>query len=192
MLSTLLMLSTLQSASPTMYIPKETAGVFYSQHTGYYFPLDSSSTPRLSNTWSSDSYISDLEKLRAVERLATAKREIEKLAETASEDDWDGEGASKVSSKTSKIALRFVDLIPRDVVGDDLEIDATPFGSIDFEWVLDRDVMLNVIVLSSGEIGFAYSVHGERENGKELWGGILPEPISEAFDRVFNRKGLDG
>ena len=168
------------------YSVRETAGVIDSQLADYYFSIDPSSGSRGS------SYISNLEKPKAAKRIAAAKREIKQLAETASEDNWDGGGASKVLSKTTTIALRLVDLIPPDVVGDDLEIDATPFGSIDFEWVLDRDVMLNVIVLSSGEIGFAYSVHGERENGKEFWGGILPEPISEAFDRVFNRKGLDG
>ena len=65
-------------------------------------------------------------------------------------------------------------------------------GRLDFGWVLDRDVMMNVIVLPTVEIGFAYSVHGERNDGKAIWEGTLPLRILEAFDRVFDREGLDG
>lgn len=125
-------------------------------------------------------------------RLQDARREIEKLAQTAHEENWDGEGASKLSTETIKIALKLVDTFPPDALGDDLDIDATPFGSIDFGWVLERDVMLNILVLSSEEIGFAYSVHGEMRDGKELWKGTLPTPVSEAFDRVFNQERWDG
>ena len=179
-------------ASPVVYIVTGNSAAIDSQHTGYYFSVHLPSESPRSNTRSRDPYILNLDTFRVAKRVATAKREIEQLAETASEDNWDGEGGCKVSSDTITIALGLVDLIPSGVLGDDLEIDATPFGSIDFEWVLDRDAMLNVIVMSSGEIGFAYSVHGERKNGKELWKGLLPRSISEAFERVFNRKGLDG
>ena len=48
--------------------------------------------------------------------------------------------------------------------------------------------MLNIIVLPSREIGFAYSIHGERDDGKVLWEGTLPRRISQAFDCVL--KGL--
>ena len=121
-----------------------------------------------------------------------AAREIEELSQTVHQEKWDGEGATKLSAQTSKIALELVAMFPHHVLGDYLDIDATPFGSIDFGWVLDRDVMMNVIVLPSGEIGFAYSVHGERKDGKVLWEGTLPGCISEAFGRVFNREESDG
>ena len=138
------------------------------------------------------SYISSREKYTATGRSKDTEREIKQLAQTAGEDNWDGEGANKLSMETIEVALKLVATFPSDVLGDDLDIDATPFGSIDFGWVLERDVMMNVIVLPSGEIGFAYSVHGERDDGKELWKGTLPNRISEAFDRVFYREGLDG
>ena len=47
------------------------------------------------------------------------------------------------------IVCQLVALFPPDVLSDDLDIDETPFGSIDFGWVLERDVMLNIIVLPS-------------------------------------------
>ena len=118
-------------------------------------------------------------------------QKIEKLAQTAGEDNWDGEGAIKVSSETIEVARKLVAAFPSSVLGDDLDIDATPFGSIDFGWVLERDVMINIIVLPSGEIGFAYSVHGARGGGEEPWeGSTIPSNVLEAFDKVFNRHGF--
>ena len=118
-------------------------------------------------------------------------QKIEKLAQTAGEDNWDGEGAIKVSSETIEIARKLVAAFPSGVLGGDLDIDVTPFGSIDFGWVLERDVMMNIIVLPSGEIGFAYSVRGARGGGEEPWEGTtIPRSVSEAFDKVFNRHGF--
>ena len=125
--------------------------------------------------------------------VARRRQEIKKLAQTAHQDNWDGEGANKVSKETIEVALKLVAAFPSSgVLGDDLDIDATPFGSIDFGWVLERGVMMNIIVLPSREIGFAYSIHGERDDGKVLWEGTLPRRISQAFDRVFNLKGSNG
>ena len=118
-------------------------------------------------------------------------QKIEMLAQTAGKENWDGEGAIKVSPETIEIARKFVATFPPNVLSEDLDIDATPFGSIDFGWVLERDVMMNIIVLPSGEIGFAYSVHGTRGGGKEQWEGTtIPLSVSEAFDKVFNRHGF--
>ena len=137
-------------------------------------------------------YTSAQERRAPTELLQNARQEIQQLAQIAHEENWDGEGASRLATETIELALKLVDTFPSDALGDDLDIDATPFGSIDFGWVLERDVMMNVLVLSSGEIGFAHSVHGERRDGKKLWEGTLPSPISEAFDRVFNQERSDG
>ena len=126
---------------------------------------------------------------------ATTPREdtiqkIEKLAQTAAEDNWDGEGAIKVSWETIEVACKLVTMFPQNVLHEDVDIDVTPLGSIDFGWVLERDVMMNIIVLPSGEIGFAYSVHGARGGGKEPWEGTTIRSVSEAFNRVFSRHGF--
>ena len=117
-------------------------------------------------------------------------RKIEELAQTAGEDNWDGEGAIKVSWETIEVARKLVTTFPQNVLRENLDIDVTPLGSIDFGWVLERDVMMNIIVLPSGEIGFAYSVHGARGGGKEPWEGTTIRSVSEAFDKVFNRHGF--
>ena len=147
--------------------------------------------PSLSRT------IADDDTLAQGKHVSTApprdvRQEIQDLAQIACEENWDGEGANRLAAETIELALELVDTFPSDALGDDLDIDVTPFGSIDFGWVLERDVMMNVLVLPSGEIGFAYSVHGERDDGKESWDGTLPFLISEAFDKVFNQERSDG
>ena len=133
---------------------------------------------------------------KATERLKDAKQEIERLAQTAGEDNWDGEGADKLSDNAMRVALKLVGAFPPDVWNvdweDDLDIDVTAHGSIDIGWVLERDVMMNVLVHASGEIGFVYSVRGEEDHGRELWKGELPACIEEAFDKVFYQRRLDG
>ena len=128
------------------------------------------------------------------QRLQYAKHQVQNLSQTAGHDNWDDEGADKVATETVSVALELLATFPYsehpDILGEDLDIEATPFGSIDFGWALEQDVRMNVIALSSGEIGFAYSVHGERDNGKVPWEGQLPHFVWEVFDRVFNREGL--
>ena len=128
--------------------------------------------------------------IQEIQPQKDAVQQIKQLAQTAGRDNWDGEGAIKVSPETVKVACELVATFPHNVLGGDMDIDATPFGSIDFGWVLERDVMMNIIVLPSSEIGFAYSAHGDRNDGKEPWDGTIPHPISEAFDKVFNRHGF--
>ena len=127
---------------------------------------------------------------QATTPLKDTMQKIEKLAQTAGEDNWDGEGAIKVSWETIEVARKLFTTFPNNVLSENLDIDATPLGSIDFGWVLERDVMMNIIVLPSGEIGFAYSVHGARGGGKEPWEGTAIRSVSEAFDKVFNRHGF--
>ena len=124
--------------------------------------------------------------------LESAKQEITNLAEIGQQENWDGEGASKISTETIEIARKLLEVFPTYVLVEDLDIDATPFGSIDFGWVLERGVMMNAMVLPSKEIAFAYSVHGKRDDGKLQWDGTLPPDLSEVFDKVFHYERSDG
>ena len=127
---------------------------------------------------------------QANKSMEDAMKKIELAAQTSGKDNWDGEGAIKVSPETIEIACKFVAMFPHNVLSEDLDIDVTPFGSIDFGWVLERDVMMNILVLPSREIGFSYSVHGDRNDGRESWRGTMPRSISEAIDKVFNWDGM--
>ena len=111
-------------------------------------------------------YTSAQERRASTELLQNARQEIQQLAQIAHEENWDGEGASRLATETIELALKLVDTFPSDALGDDLDIDATPFGSIDFGWVLERDVMMNVLVLSSGENRIC-PLGSWREKGRE-------------------------
>ncbi len=191
-----MLLSTSSSLSPLVYTRIGPARETNSEPT--YDPITvifRSDAPLIDPSPSriiADDYTSAQERRVPTELLQDARQEIQKLAQIAHEENWDGEGASKLATETIDLALNLVDTFPSDALGDDLDIDATPFGSIDFGWVLEGDVMMNILVLPSGEIGFAYSVHGEGREGKELWRGTLPSLLSEAFDRVFRQERSDG
>lgn len=135
---------------------------------------------------------SNTRKPKTTKCLEKIRQEIRQLALTANKEDWDGEGATKLSAKTRDIALKLVDSWPSYVLENDIDIDVTPFGSIDFGWVLERNVMLNILVLSSGEIAFAYSIGDKGDSGKELWKGVLSTRVSEILDIVFNQQQSDG
>ena len=143
-------------------------------------------TPSLSQDLRVVSYLTTQATTFAEDTMQT----IEMLAQTAGKDNWDGEGAIKVSPETIEIARKFVATFPHNVPSEDLDIDATPFGSIDFGWLLEGGVMMNILVLPSREIGFSYLVHGDRNDGKEPWRGTMPRSISEAIDKVFNWEGM--
>ena len=108
---------------------------------------------------------------------------IEKLTETAGKEDWDGEGALALSSKTIVIAQYLVDFFPSFDLEPD--ISATPHGEIDFEWAISRDTMLTISVGPSGEIAFAGLFGNTRLDGQEeLEDKRLPHFVSACFKRL--------
>ncbi len=116
-----------------------------------------------------------------------ALRMVEEISEDCAMDDWDGEGADRVPSESVVIARNLVANLPPHALTTGLDIDATPFGSIDFEWVLETEAMLNILILPSGELGFAYSVREDVGEGKVRWEGSIPTPIAAALNRVFEQ-----
>ena len=125
--------------------------------------------------------------MRNMNAIELVKENIKRVAMNAREDNWDGDGADGVSEETEYMALKLVDLLPSYTICHELEVDATPFGSIDFEWVLDDRLILNILVMHSRRIGYAYSVHGDRNNREEGWEGEgLPAFVSDAIDKVFH------
>ena len=118
-------------------------------------------------------------------RRSRAMQDIEQLAVNCQNDNWDGEGADRVSSETVKIAREFIGQLCEETPLSDLYIDATPHGSISFEWVPAEQVMLDVLILPSGEIAYAYLIRGDEGSGRDQWQGTIPKSIVEAVDKVF-------
>ena len=118
-------------------------------------------------------------------RRSRAMQDIGRLAVDCRNDNWDGEGADRVSPETVRIARSFAEQLPAKALHEDLHVDATPRGSICFEWVPRDYVMLDIGILSTGEIGYAYLIHEDEGSGKEQWKGALPESVLNAINRVF-------
>lgn len=88
-----------------------------------------------------------------------------------------------VDENTVLTAKKMVDDLPDDAGKPD--VTATPHGEVDFDWVVDRDLMLTVSVGPGGnEIAFAGLFRGARLNGREQWTGTLPKFICCCFERL--------
>ncbi len=116
------------------------------------------------------------------------KREVHSLLEEAGTEDWDGEGALALAPETVDIAQKLIDGFPPHVGRPD--VNATPHGEVDFDWVIDRNVMLIISVGPSKEIAVAGLFHGARLNGCEPWEGTLPQFVNYCFERLRETQNL--
>ena len=112
--------------------------------------------------------------------------EIERLENDCRESNWDGEDADPVSSETLEIARSFVDQLSDKAISEDLFLEASPYGDIEFEWVPHDDVMLTIIILTSGEIGVSYWISDDRDFKREPWEGTIPGFASDAIGKMLN------
>ena len=119
---------------------------------------------------------------------ASLKREVQGLLEDAGTEDWDGEGALALAPETVDIAQKLINEFP-PLVGKP-DVNATPQGEVDFDWVIARNVMLTVSVGPSKEIAFAGLFHGARLNGCEPWEGTLPQFVNYCFELLREMQNL--
>ena len=119
---------------------------------------------------------------------ASLKRVVHGLLKDAGTEDWDGEDALALAPETVAIAQKLIDEFPPLVGRPD--VNATPHGEVDFDWVIDRDVMLTVSVGPSKEIAFAGLFQGARLSGCEPWEGMLPQFVNSCFERLRETQNL--
>ena len=122
------------------------------------------------------------------EERDSLKREVRNLLEDAGTEGWDGEGALALAPETTGLAQKLIDEFPPHIGRPDIA--ATPHGEVDFDWVIDRNVMLTVSVGPSKEIAFAGLFHGARLNGCEPWEGMLPQFVHCCFERLREAQNL--
>ena len=135
-----------------------------------------------------ESYYTDTTSEYPNEERVSLKREVHGLLEDAGTEDWDGEGALALALETVDIAQKLIDEFPPHVSRPD--VNATPHGEVDFDWIINRDVMLTVSVGPSKEIAFAGLFHGARLNGCEPWEGTLPQSVNCCFERLREAQNL--
>ena len=122
------------------------------------------------------------------EERVSLKREVHGLLENAGIEDWDDEGVLALAPETVAVAQKLIDEFPPHVSRPD--VNATPHGEVDFDWVIDRNVMLTVSVGPLKEIAFAGLFHGARLNGCEPWKGTLPQFVNCCFERLREAQNL--
>ena len=122
------------------------------------------------------------------EERISLKREVHGLLENAGIEDWDDEGVLALAPETADLAQKLIDEFPPHIGRPDIA--ATPHGEVDFDWVIDRDVMLTVSVGPSKEIAFAGLFQGTRLNGCEPWKGTLPQVVNYCFERLCETQNL--
>ncbi|MCY3871872.1 MAG: hypothetical protein OXG87_20170 [Gemmatimonadetes bacterium] len=135
-----------------------------------------------------ESYYTDTSSEYPHEERVSLKREVHGLIEDAGTEGWDGEGALALAPEIVDIVQKLIDEFPPHVGRPD--VNATPHGEVDFDWVIDRDVMLTVSVGPSKEIVFAGLFHGARLNGCEPWEGMLPQFVNSCFERLRGAQKL--
>ena len=107
------------------------------------------------------------------------KERICELRELASNEDWDGEGAVPLNLTTVRHAVQFADCLPLNLPPPD--VDVSPHGEIDFEWIFSRDAMLSVSLCPDGTIAFAVRLPEERTRSTAIWSGDVPISLDAAF-----------
>ena len=135
-----------------------------------------------------ESYCTDTTSEYPNEERVSLKREVHGLLENAGIEDWDDEGVLALAPETVAVAQKLIDEFPPHVSRPD--VNATPHGEVDFDWVIDRDVMFTVSVGPSKKIAFAGLFHGARLNGCELWEGTLPQVVNYCFGRLREAQNL--
>lgn len=135
-----------------------------------------------------ESYYTDTTSEYPNKERVSLKREVHGLLEDAGTEDWDDEGVLALAPETVAVAQKLIDEFPPHVSRPD--VNATPYGEVDFDWVIDRDVMLTISVGPSKEIAFAGLFHGARLNGCESWEGMLPQFVNYCFERLREAQNL--
>ena len=110
------------------------------------------------------------------------KKETSSLLEYACNEGWDGENSVALEADTVDVARQLIDRFPSYVTRPDVA--ATPHGEVDFDWIIDRDVMLTVSISPSKEVVFSGLFYDARLNGREPWTGEIPKFVNCCFERL--------
>lgn len=113
----------------------------------------------------------------------SVKQSVANLLTTAGQEDWDGENALAVSSRTVEIAVKLVGLLPGFLAPPN--VSASPQGEIDFTWDVSENAMLTVSVCPSDEIAFAGVFKDLKLYGTRPWTEmLLPSPVQFCFEML--------
>lgn len=109
--------------------------------------------------------------------------ELNSVIETASSDNWDGYGGSKINEETTRLAFLFLESLP---LGTEMpSVGSEPDGHITFEWYRSPRRLLSVSVSPNGDLHYAALLGPNKSYGTEAFFGELPSTIFDLIKRVI-------
>ncbi len=101
--------------------------------------------------------------------------------EEASEENWDGYGATPASWGAFKQAEIFLRLLPSTILDPDVAVD--PDGDISFDWYFGPSVNFTVSINANGRLNYA-GLYGESSvYGSEPISNELPRAVMDSLGR---------
>lgn len=119
-------------------------------------------------------------------------KQVDDWAGKCSEEDWDGEHAMPVKPYTVNEAHILVDLLPEEfLLDDELDVDITPWGTYDFQWLDDKFSCFSILVPGDNKLSYAYLMRGILEttkSGQCPFGERIPQEIKEVMDAWMEKR----
>jgi hypothetical protein len=118
--------------------------------------------------------------------LEETEEAVIRLFAESSQPDWDGYGASPVTSGALAEALKLIELLPRSSVPMP-EVSAHPNGEIGLEWRTGRRMVFIVSVGGKQKINYAGLFGDEKINGSAYFGDSLPSRVIENLRGLYRQ-----
>ncbi|MGD1029646.1 MAG: hypothetical protein ABSA05_00760 [Opitutaceae bacterium] len=121
-----------------------------------------------------------------------AKAELAKLATKATNDNWDGEGGSKISPESLDLAFKLIRSMPRDWLAPDFDLDSD--GNVSLDWYGGPSRRLSVGVGKNGKLSYAWMLPNKRGKVEQNYGvaqseGLFPETVIEVLPKLVQNGG---
>ncbi|MBI4304633.1 MAG: hypothetical protein HY665_09905 [Chloroflexi bacterium] len=118
------------------------------------------------------------------EHYEQIEKVLHKAAEEASQDNWDGYGAKRISSASYEKATRFCKMLPISVPIPDVCVD--PDGMVELEWYKEPRKVFSVTIESDGTLIFAGLFGFSKIHGMENFGDEIPKTIFDSIQRIYS------
>jgi len=109
--------------------------------------------------------------------------QMSELAMDCWRDDWDGEGAARVSAEACDVAQRFINALPGAYPAP--QVLADPDGWLAFEWYAGPGNSLFVSVDPAFRVHYAAEVGADKDYGSAAFFGRFPETLLQVLGRIY-------
>lgn len=105
------------------------------------------------------------------------------VAEECKVDNWDGQGAARISDEAYSYAYRVIQALPIGTPSP--TIGAEPDGQISLEWYVSPRRLLSVSVSAEGELHYAALIGTRKSYGTEPFFSDVPKSILDLISQIM-------